>query len=34
MAQLSRVEWAQFCERLTRGYLEELQRQADAQVPF
>jgi hypothetical protein len=34
MAQLSRVEWAEFCERLTRGYLEELQRQADAQVPF
>ena len=32
--QLSRVEWAEFCERLTRGYLEELQRQADAQVPF
>ena len=34
MAQLSRVEWAEFCERLIRGYLEELQRQADAQVPF
>jgi hypothetical protein len=34
MAQLSRVQWAEFCERLTRGYLEELQRQADAQVPF
>jgi hypothetical protein len=34
MAQLSRVEWAEFCERLTRGYLEDLQRQADAQVPF
>ena len=34
MGQLSRVEWAEFCERLTRGYLEELQRQADAQVPF
>jgi hypothetical protein len=34
MARLSRVEWAEFCERLTRGYLEELQRQADAQVPF
>jgi hypothetical protein len=34
MAQLSRVEWAEFCERLTRGYLDELQRQADAQVPF
>ena len=34
MAQLTRVEWAEFCERLTRGYLEELQRQADAQVPF
>ena len=34
MAQLSRVEWAEFCERLTRGYLEALQRQADAQVPF
>ena len=34
MAQLSRVEWAEFCEVLTRGYLEELQRQADAQVPF
>jgi hypothetical protein len=34
MARLSRVEWAEFCERLTRGYLEALQRQADAQVPF
>ncbi|MFO1144841.1 MAG: DUF6511 domain-containing protein [Amaricoccus sp.] len=34
LAQLSRVEWAEFCERLTRGYLAELQRQADAQVPF
>lgn len=34
LRQLSRVEWAEFCERLTRGYLEELQRQADAQVPF
>lgn len=34
MAQLSRVEWAEFCERLTRGYLAELQRKADAQVPF
>jgi hypothetical protein len=34
MAQLSRIQWAEFCERLTRGYLEELQRQADAQVPF
>lgn len=34
LGQLSRVEWAEFCERLTRGYLEELQRQADAQVPF
>jgi hypothetical protein len=34
VAQLSRVEWAEFCERLTRGYLEELQRQADTQVPF
>lgn len=34
LAQLSRVEWAEFCGRLTRGYLEELQRQADAQVPF
>ena len=34
MAQLSRVEWAEFCRRLTRGYLEDLQRQADAQVPF
>ena len=34
MEQLSRVEWAEFCERLTRGYLEALQRQADAQVPF
>ena len=34
LAQLSRVEWAEFCERLTRGYLEELQRQADAKVPF
>ncbi len=34
MAQFNRVEWAEFCERLTRGYLEELQRQADAQVPF
>ena len=34
MAQLSRVEWAEFCERLTRGYIEALQRQADAQVPF
>jgi hypothetical protein len=34
MAQLSRADWAEFCRRLTRGYLEELQRQADAQVPF
>jgi hypothetical protein len=34
LGQLSRIEWAEFCERLTRGYLEELQRQADAQVPF
>jgi hypothetical protein len=34
MAQLLRPEWAEFCERLTRGYLEALQRQADAQVPF
>ena len=34
MAQLSRVEWAEFCERLTRGYLEALQHQADVQVPF
>jgi hypothetical protein len=34
LRQLSRVEWAEFCERLTRGYLEELQRQADTQVPF
>lgn len=34
LGQLSRAEWAEFCERLTRGYLEALQRQADAQVPF
>jgi hypothetical protein len=34
LARLSRVEWAEFCERLTRGYLEALQREADAQVPF
>lgn len=34
LRQLSRVEWAEFCERLTRGYLKDLQRQADAQVPF
>lgn len=34
LGQLSRVEWAEFCDRLTRGYLEDLQRQADAQVPF
>jgi hypothetical protein len=34
LGQLSRVEWAEFCERLTHGYLEDLQRQADAQVPF
>lgn len=34
MGQLSRPEWAEFCKRLTRGYLEALQRQADAQVPF
>jgi hypothetical protein len=34
LGQLSRVEWAEFCERLVCGYLEELQRQADAQVPF
>ena len=34
LGHLSRVEWAEFCERLTRGYLEELQHQADAQVPF
>ena len=34
LGQLSRVEWAEFCGRLTRGYLEALQRQADAQVPF
>jgi hypothetical protein len=34
LRQLSRVEWAEFCGRLTRGYLEDLQRQADAQVPF
>jgi hypothetical protein len=34
LGQLSRVEWAEFCDRLTRGYLEALQRQADAQVPF
>ena len=34
MAQLSREQWAAFCERLTRGYLEALQAQADAQVPF
>lgn len=34
LTQLSRVEWAEFCGRLTRGYLEDLQRQADTQVPF
>jgi len=34
LGQLSRAEWVEFCERLTRGYLEALQRQADAQVPF
>jgi Family of unknown function (DUF6511) len=34
MAQLSRAEWAEFCERLARAYLEALQHQADAQVPF
>jgi len=34
LGQLSRIEWAEFCERLTRGYFEALQRQADAQVPF
>lgn len=34
LRQLSRVEWAEFCERLTRGYLEDLQSQADARVPF
>jgi hypothetical protein len=34
LRQLSRAEWAEFCGRLTGGYLEALQRQADAQVPF
>jgi len=34
MAQLTREQWGAFCEQLTRGYLEALQRQADAQVPF
>ena len=34
MAQLTREQWGAFCEQLARGYLEALQRQADAQVPF
>jgi hypothetical protein len=34
LRQLPRAVWAEFCGRLTRGYLEALQRQADAQVPF
>ena len=32
LGQLSRIEWAEFCERLTRGYIEALQRRCKAEL--